>query len=372
MPPRSVSLISIATDGDVVGIGEAYAGYYVPELIPPIVDYYRPLLIGKDPFRIQAIFDELNRKSMRWGRIGLPISVLSGIECALWDLKGKALKVPVYQLLGGPAHDKLRIYASAGSSLWPMEKMVRRIHRFVGKGYTAIKTGTGYFAREPPRTLSALVDCEREKVGIIRKEFGNNIDLMIDHHAGFNRHQWSANTAIQVIQALDEYYLLWFEEPCAPGNVEEYAEVRKAVRTPISGGENATTLQEFRRFFLHQALDIAQPDAAWVGGIGECLKVVKAAEAHGVPVALHSAGSSVSLAANLHVAFACSNCFMLEYSVLDNRLKNALLMEPIEAHNGHISPPQSPGLGVQVTDTLRRKYSFVPGTGVADPKSNYP
>jgi len=368
---RSVSLVEITPEEGLTGLGETYAGFYVPELVPPIVEHYTPLLIGRDPLEIPALMTELNHRSRRWGRHGIPQVVLSGIECALWDLKGKALGQPVYQLLGGLAHPRLRTYHSMGPAYWPIERTLEKVEQALEHGYTAVKFGTGFLDRAPARTVSEFVHQEREKFEALRGRFGDQLDIAIDHHAGFHRRPLTANEATRLVAALDEYDLLWFEEPCDPERPEEYAIVRRAVRTPIAGGENASTVPEFGRFLSQEALDIAQPDACWIGGIGPCRQVLDACRVANIPVAMHVGSVATAMAANLHLALATSGCFIIEYWS-DNPLCRELWVEPPEFKNGCIYPPAAPGLGIQLTPEARKRYAFVPGSGIAHPSSTWP
>jgi L-alanine-DL-glutamate epimerase-like enolase superfamily enzyme len=368
---RSVSLIEITTDEGLTGLGETYAGFYVPELVLPIVEHYAPLLLGQDPLQIPALMTELNHKSRRWGRHGIPQVVLSGIECALWDLKGKALGQPVYELLGGLAHPRLRTYHSMGPAYWPIERTLAEVEAALERGYTAVKFATGFLGRSPARTISEFMHQEGEKLEALRANFGHAIDLAIDHHAGFHRRPLTANEAIRLVAALDEYHLLWFEEPCDPERPEEYAAVCRAVRTPIAGGENASTVPEFGRFLGQQALDIAQPDACWIGGIGPCREVLDACRVANIPVAMHVGSVATALAANLHLALATPGCFVVEYWN-ENPLCRELWIEPPAFKDGYVYPPAAPGLGIQLTTEARIKYAFVPGSGIAHPSSTWP
>jgi L-alanine-DL-glutamate epimerase-like enolase superfamily enzyme len=368
---RSVSLVQITTDDGCTGLGETYGGFYVPELIPPIVEQYAPLLLGQDPVHIPAIMTELVHKSRRWGRHGLPRVVLSGIECALWDLKGKALGRPVYELLGGLAHERLRTYHSMGSAYWPLQRTIDEVAQALEHGYTAVKFATGYLGRVPAATTPEFIHQECHKLEALRAAFGDRIDIAMDHHSGFHRRPLTANEAGRLIAALDQYHLLWFEEPCDPERPEEYAAVRRQVQTPIAGGENASTVPEFQRFLSLEALDVAQPDACWIGGIGPCREILSACAAVDIPVAMHVGSVATAMAPNLHLALATPGCFIIEYWS-GSPLCQELWVEPPTFKDGYIYPPKGPGLGIQLTAELREKYPFVPSSGIADPSSEWP
>jgi L-alanine-DL-glutamate epimerase-like enolase superfamily enzyme len=196
------------------------------------------------------------------------------------------------------------------------------------------------------------------KLEAIRATAGNQVDLCLDHHAANNPNPWSADTAIQVIGALDEYSLLWFEQPCDPRDVDAHARLRAAVRTPIAGAEDVTTLQELSQFLQKNALDVIQPDVAWMG-VGPVMKAFGLAEEHGVRATLHVAGTAATRAANYHVALANQNCFIAEYQVESNPLFDELLVEPFDIRDGYLYPPTAPGFGVQLPEETVRKHPLV-------------
>ena len=146
---RTAALIRVETDEGLDGLGETVMGYFCPEVVPPLVDYYRSLLVDLrlDPLQPERVYDELYQRSLWWGRVGLAVSVLSGVEMALWDLAGKAASKPVHALLGGAAHARLPLYASGGTGTWPVEKTVEQAQLYIGLGFRALKLGTGFTDR---------------------------------------------------------------------------------------------------------------------------------------------------------------------------------------------------------------------------------
>jgi len=358
---RSAALIRVTSDTGIAGLGESYAGLYVPQVVPQIVDLYRPLLIGEDPFAINYLWHKMSLRSMRWGLMGLPIQVMSGVEMALWDLKAKALGLPAYELLGGLAQHRLRLYASAYASVWPPEKTADKVQYYADQGFTAVKLATGFWGRDRSRDtpISQVIEEECLKLDAIRRAVGSQVDIALDHHAANNPNPWAADTAIQIIGVLDQYGLLWFEQPCAPADVDAHARLRVAVRTPIAGGEDATTLQELNEFLQKEALDVIQPDVAWMG-VGQVMRAFGLATAHGVRASLHVAGTAVTRAANYHVALANQNCFIAEYQVEKNPLFDDLLVEPFDIRDGYLYPPTVPGWGVELREETVSRHPFVP------------
>ena len=359
---RTASLITVSTDTGLTGLGESYAGLYVPQVVPHLVELYKSLLVGEDPFAISKLWRKMSERSMRWGLTGLSIQVMSGIDMALWDLKGKAMKVPVYELLGGLGQERLRLYASAYASPWPVKKTAEKVKHYMDRGFTGVKLASGFWGRDRTRDtpVSQVVEEECAKLEAIRQSVGNGVDICLDNHAANNPNAWSGDTAIQVIGALDEFSLLWFEQPCDPRDVDAHAKLRAAVRTPIAGAEDVTTLQELNQFFQKDALDVIQPDVAWMGMI-PVLKAFGLAEEHGVRAALHVCGSTgVAMAANYHIALADHRCFIAERSVEENPLFTEVLVEPFDIRDGYLFPPTAPGLGVQLKEETIRDRAYTP------------
>lgn len=358
---RSAALIQITDDEGETGLGETYAGLYVGQLVPGLVDLYRPLLVGQDASEIGRLVELMRLRSLRWGLRGLPVQVQSGIEMALWDLNAKCLHVPAYQLMGGLAQERLRLYASAYASVWPPEESARKVRHYAEQGFTGVKLATGFWGRDRTREtpMAQLIDEECTKLEEIRREVGSSIDLALDHHGANNPYPWPADAAIQIIGALDRFHLMWFEQPCASDDIKGYAHLKNRVTTPISGAEDATTVHEVQEYLDQDALDIIQPDVAWMGVSG-AQKAFTLAQARGVRTTLHVAGTGVTRAANYHFALSQPGCFIVEYQVEQNPLFDELLVEPLDIRDGHLYPPTAPGFGVQLLPETVARYPFQP------------
>src|ERR671931_2651404 len=205
---RTAALIHVETDDGVTGLGEAIMGYFAADVVPPIVDYWGGLVVdlGLDPRQPEAAFRELYQRSLWWGRVGLGLSVLGGLEMALWDIAGKVAGRPVHELIGGPAHDRLPLYASGGTGTWPVERTVEQAQRYVSLGFRGLKLGTGMDQRpggfttqpSPPpygtwyagSTADRIAD-EKAKFGALRDALGREIELATDSHAVQVREPWS-------------------------------------------------------------------------------------------------------------------------------------------------------------------------------------
>jgi L-alanine-DL-glutamate epimerase-like enolase superfamily enzyme len=365
--PSTFGFVRIKTDSGLTGLGESYVTWYVPEIVPPLVEHFGNVVIGEDPFNINALREKMFVKSLRWGPVGPGISVLGAIEIALWDILGKALEKPVYQLLGGAVHDCLRCYSSMAK---PDQALADKL---LTAGYSAIKVNhTGGMSHFDHISTPTLIARECEKVESMKKILGDEVDLMLDPALTFHRQPWSVDTAVQVIKALDPYYLLWFEQPSQQTHVDDYVRIRQATSTPLAAGESCTTLHEVKPFFEKRAIDICQPDASWCGGIAEAMKIMAAAEAHDMRVVPHSFSGAAGIAANYHVAFANRSCFMAPFHFKENPLASGLIKEAFTFKNGYLTPTGRPGLGVELTDEIIKKYPYVKNSGISHGRSPFP
>jgi L-alanine-DL-glutamate epimerase-like enolase superfamily enzyme len=378
---RTAALVEVHTDAGLTGLGETVMGYFAAEVVPPLVDYYRRLLVDPelrlDPTQPERCFDELYQRSLWWGRTGLALSVLSGIEIALWDLAGKAAGKPVHELLGGAVHERLPLYASGGTGGWPVQKTVDQAKRYVDLGFRGLKIGSGMTDRpgtygttiSPPpyghwiaSQTSQRASDEHDKFRALREAVGPDVELATDSHAVQIRGPWGRRDALAVAQAIEPFNLLFYEEPLRYDDPDGYAELRRQTGVPIAGGECLTGVGEFNDWFARGALDIAQPDATHVGGIGPCLAVGKSAAANHAGLIVHTgAAIGPGLMANLHVAFASPNARFVEYALAPDNVREEMLAEPVRLDQGFVRLPQAPGLGVELRPGFIDKYPFRPG-----------
>ena len=365
---RSAAFIEILTDGSHVGIGESYAGYFCPEAVPAIVDFYRPILVGQSVDDIPALWNRMYHCGNFWCRVGLGTSVLNGIEAALWDLKGKTLDQPVHCLLGGCQHSRLSCYATGGPSNYPQDKLARKIDHYFDLGFRGIKVGAGSHTKEGgfqiDGTPAEAADFEAAKFAFMRQHVGMDSWLMLDAHMGNSPgNTWTRETATAVVRALEPYNLFFLEEPLPYTDPWGYGELCKATTVPIAGGECLTASYEWRVFAGQDSFDIAQPDASFIGGLSEFITVAKMMADRGRKVATHAWGAGGSLMQNVHAGFAAPNTCILEippdYAGLHaDVIDNGLVIE-----NGYVLPPDRPGLGIVLTDEIKRRYPFQPGSG---------
>lgn len=356
---RPASLIVVETADGQYGLGETYAGVFAPEAVRALVDQLGGDLVGKDAFATLALWDRIRLSSYYWGRMGMTQSVLGGIEMALWDLKGKALGVPVYELLGGRQHDSLPVYASGGNPK-PLDDLRAEMRGYREAGFRAVKMRINHLSFE--RIVESVAAC--------RDALGAAVGLAANAAQGLAREPWSPKHAIRVARALEHFDLLWLEEPAEVTNYAGFAEIRRGTSIPIAGGETVTSLVEAELYLRAGALDLFQPDAAVIGGIGIFRQVAQLCERQFLPVAVHAWSSAAGIMGNFHAAFATRNCTILELSGVPNPLRDELLVEPFRLLDGRLPAPTAPGLGIRLADgpdALEQRFPYRPGSAYRVP-----
>jgi len=330
-------LVRIATDDGLIGWGECFAYGATLGVSSVVDDALAPLVVGQDPAQIELLLDRMHRALMIWGRRGLAMMAVSGVELALWDLAGKARGVPVYQLLGGLVQPRLRAYASLLRYDTPAD-VARAVTAALAMGFTAVK----------------LHQTDEASVAAAREAAGPDVDLMLDTNC-----PWSVEGAIRMGRRLERYALRWLEEPVWPP--EDYAglaRVRQAVRIPIACGENDATLFAFREIIAAGAADIVQPSITKVGGVSEMQKIATLAASANVTFVPHSFYFGPGLAATLHVAASTPGVPYVEMP--PGQLAAPLLTAPIRCAGGVVSPPAGPGLGADPDPDVLRRYAYTP------------
>ncbi len=366
---RSAAFIEIETDTGQIGVGETYAGYCFPEIVPPIVDFFKPILVNADTFDIYTLRRRMLDCGVFWGRVGVGPAVISGIEAALWDLKGKLLGLPVYELLGGKCHDRLPAYATGGPSNWPLEQLLAKIDFYLSLGFRAFKVASGYFDAASGEvtvsaraTSSAIAEFEADKAAAMRRHVGPDVRILLDGHMGASHGSatWDVPTAKEVLTAVEPYDIFLFEEPLPYTDPWGYGELARSTTIRVAGGEQLTTFEEFQQFADHNAFDVAQPDAAWLG-VSEFVNVGRLFAHRNRWVASHAWGAGVAVMQNIHAAFATPNTLIVELPPAAGGLHTDLWGDSLQMVDGMILPPTTPGLGVTLTDEVKAKYPFVPG-----------
>ena len=366
---RSAAFIEILTDTKLIGIGETYAGYFCPEVVPSIVEFFKPILIGQTVDDIPELWRRMYHCGNFWCRVGLGTIVLNGIEAALWDLKGKSLGQPVHALLGGAKHNRLPCYATGGPSNYPKDRLAKKIDHYFSLGFRGLKVGAGSYSPQDgwymPKEAKEAADFEAGKFAFMRSHAGADAWLMMDAHMG-NNHvaTWTVEVAIAVAKALEAYKPFFLEEPLHYTDPWGYGELCRATSTPIAGGECLTAAYEWRVFAEQDSFDIGQPDASFTGGLSEFLKVAQMLEQRGNrKVATHAWGAGGSLMQNIHAGFAAANSCILEIPPDYAGLHSDIIDGGFVMKDGYALPPDRPGLGIVLTDEIKQRYPFKAGSG---------
>lgn len=371
-PTNSTAFVRVHTDEGVTGLGETLLGYFAPETVPEIVRFYEPLLVGRDPYDISALWHDMYKSSFFWGRNGAGISTISAIDMALWDLKSKALGLPLWRLIGGLHRGRIQAYASGGSSLWPMDEAVAKMTHYRSLGYTAAKFGVSSTRRraydplwgmQTQQTSSGqLAREEREKLQAFRAALGDDFTLLAQS-SGYV--PYSRADVFQIADVLADFGVLFYEEPLVCENLDDFVTLHARSRLPIAGGEALTGVHEFRRFIESDALDVIQPDLSHCGGITVGLQIAAQARAHHKRIAFHLGGSfGPTYAAALHLSLALPECIILEQVPATESVRKRICEFSTELDDeGYIAAPQTIGLGVSLDDEARAALTFVPGSG---------
>ncbi|MEO5803226.1 MAG: mandelate racemase/muconate lactonizing enzyme family protein [Verrucomicrobiota bacterium] len=364
---RSAAFIEIFTDNGTIGIGETYAGYFCPEVVPSIVEFFKPILIGQTVDDIPELWRRMYHCGNFWCRVGLGTIVLNGIEAALWDLKGKLLGQPVHALLGEAKHERLPCYATGGPSNYPKDRLAKKIDHYFSLGFRGLKVGAGSLSPDGwymPKEAKEAADFEADKFSFMRSYAGADAWLMLDAHMG-NNHiaTWSVDVAIAVARALEPFNPFFLEEPLHYTDPWGYGELCKATTTPIAGGECLTAAYEWRVFVEQDGFDIGQPDASFTGGLSEFLNVANMMEKRGRKIATHAWGAGGSLMQNIHAGFAAANTCILEIPPDYAGLHSDVIDGGFKMKDGYATPPDRPGLGIVLTDEIKSRYPFKPGSG---------
>ncbi|MDP6776132.1 MAG: mandelate racemase/muconate lactonizing enzyme family protein [Candidatus Latescibacteria bacterium] len=350
--------VKVYTDEGLTGVGECiHGGAGVARLVAEMAES----IVGKDPLNVDRLFETMRRVHVFNGAMaGNVVTAMTGIEIALWDLAGKALNVPVYQLLGGKFRDSIRLYCDchAGRDDSP-ESHAQRAREVIAMGFDAIKfdidDASSPHKQDPynwsvsPGELAEMVD----KVAAVREAVGPRVDLAIDMHGRYDTYG-----AIRVAQALEPYDLMWLEEPVPPENVDAMREVKRATRTPICAGENLYLRWGFRDLIEKQAVDVIMPDIPKCCGLSEGRKIATMAEVYYIPLAPHNVCGPLGTIASCHVCATVPNFLVLEWHWVDRPAWHELVCaDPPLIQNGHIRLPDGPGLGVELNEDAAREYA---------------
>jgi galactonate dehydratase len=352
---RKWLFIKLTTDEGIFGLGERVTGG-VTNLAPQIAllnDLCEQFVIGQNPFNVELIWQRMFSTPHDYRHPGMDRTpAMSAIEIALWDIIGKATNQPIYNLLGGRYHEKLRAYAYMPSEgVWERpEKAAEVAHQLVEQGFTACKIDPFQPLFPYPRDIP-LKDLKHAAsiFGHIREAVGDDLEVGIGTHS-----QFSTAGAIRAAKVFEEYYPLWFEEPVPPEMVEEMARVAAQTSIPIAAGERLATKYDFANLLEKQAAGIIQVDVGQCGGILEAKKIAAIAEAHHALIAPHMYVGPIAAAAAVHLDTCSSNFMIQEFNV--GPLHSEMFEQPITVTNGYITPPTGPGLGLVLNEDVVKRH----------------
>ncbi len=337
---RGACLVEIVGEDGNSGWGEAFGP---ARLTAPIVEYYKPLLVGADALATEAIWQTLYNRLRDHGQKGLAIEALSAVDIALWDLKGRHLGLPVHRLLGGPLRDRVQAYATGfyrkrdGN---PFDYLVAEARQRLAAGFRAFKLKLGFD-----------LDGDIQLCETVRRAVGDEPQIMVDAN-----HAYDATAAIRLGRAIEALDIGWFEEPVPPEDLAGYAAVKATLSIPVAGGEAEFTRWGFRPHLTQRLVDILQPDVCAAGGISECKKIADMANAFGVRLNPHVWGTGVALAASLQLIAVLPHNPpglhpiepLLEFDCSEHPIRMAVLRQPIEQREGWVAIPNGPGLGIEI------------------------
>ena len=344
--------VKLYTDDGIDGVGEATLEWKTLTIVAALQELER-VLIGRDPFEADAIVEQFHRDS--YWRTGAAFrTALGGIEAALYDIKGKALGVPVFELLGGKYRDRVRCYANHwffGANT--PDEFAANARKGVAMGYKALKWDP--FADYSLEMTRVQLHRSVEIVAAVREAVGPGIDLMLDVHGRFN-----VPTAIAMCKAMASFDLTWIEEPVPPESIDALADVRAHSPVPIAAGERGFEPKWFLEALEKKAVDILQPDVSHIGGMAETKRVSHLAHWNMIPVAPHNPVGPVMNAMTLHASVAIPNFTVFETVSVDVPWRKELVRETLVFEDGDILAPTAPGLGVELNEEACALYPYQP------------
>ena len=357
--------LKITTDNGVEGIGEVFkVPVRPPTAVSLIEDMGEQFIIGADPFKIERLWRLLFSSGYDQHPDITKMGIISAFEMACWDIIGKELNQPVYNLLGGQFHEKLRSYTyltpvpgtEPRNVFGDPDAAAESAVYCVKQGFTAVKFDPVvgiHTAYEPVEASAEVLDNAEAVVRSVREAIGGKCDLLIGTHGQLNTY-----SAIRLARRIEKYDPLWFEEPVPPNNIDEMARVARATSIPVATGERLSTRYEFAQLLEKRAAAILQMALGRAGGIMEAKSIAKMAEVYYAQIAPHLYCGPVELAANIQIS-TCSGNFLLQETIdMCGGFHAEILKKPIKWENGYIIPPTGPGLGVELNEEVAAKHPY--------------
>ncbi len=360
---RYFIFVKLVADNGIEGVGEVYCDSFGPKAMKAMIeDVFGRYVQGTDPFHIESLWRKVYSSGYSQRPDPSLVGVLSGIEIALWDILGKALEKPIYELIGGKVHERLRsytyIYPEPGedeSIYHNAELSAERAAAYVKQGFTAVKFDpvTPYTAFDPRQPSLEALDRAEKFCRLLREAVGSKADLLFGTHG-----QFTASGAIRLAKRIERYDPLWFEEPTPPEMPEEMALVARGTSIPVATGERLCTKYEFSRVLEHRAASILQMALGRVGGIWEAKKIAALAETHYAQIAPHLYCGPIEAAANIQYAASLPNFLILESIRTFGGFYAELLNKPIRWEGGYVIPSSEPGLGIELNEKVALAHPY--------------
>jgi L-alanine-DL-glutamate epimerase-like enolase superfamily enzyme len=364
MATKPALLVEVETEGGLVGLGEAaHFGGPLASTRAVIEGELRNHVVGEDAREVERLWERMHQRAYKHARGGVVIAAMSGVDMALWDIRGKMAGMPLWRLLGGyrrrvPAYATGGFYAEGKGVL----ELAAEMEEYCRHGFRAVKMKVGRNSDvegSPLRAMAHRGACEVSlaedlaRVRAVRETLGADIRLMVDVNGA-----WDVPTAVKMGRAMEPLDIYWYEEPVCPDDLRGSANVAERVAIPVAGYETCTYGRiGFRDYIQAKAVHFVQPDVAWAGGLTECLKIAHLAQAWNLPLAPHIHGSAVGVAAAVHLLGAVPNASMAEMVFPAHPLMADLVKEPLVVdRTGHIELSERPGLGVELEPRVVAKY----------------
>ncbi len=339
---RPFALVRVETDNGVVGYGEAFANFPPWSIYEKYYTFERgvkPLILGEDPLKIEKVWWKMYTGLYRWGLMwgkGAVMQAISAVDIALWDIKGKVLGEPIYDLLGGLYREEIPLYATGIS----MDDPVGHAKRLVSKGYRALKLRVGFG-----------VERDLELVRRVREKVGRDVWIMVDANMAWDRWQ-----ALRMAKAFEKFDIFWLEEPVRADDYEAMKWLSEKTEIPLAAGENAHDIFDFKALLLEGGIRFFMPDVSKAGGFTGVLRGISLAESLGITCSPHYYGSDLGFAASLHLVASKTICAFIQRDVSPAPLRERVLKTRIRIENGYAHVPRGPGLGVEIDEDVIEEH----------------
>jgi L-rhamnonate dehydratase len=343
--PRYTALIRVDTDAGVSGFADVDSNPWIvkavvdsPAYIPGFSASLKDAVVGEDPFNLEYLWDKMYQHSWYHGRRGVALHAISGIDIALWDIVGKALGRPIYELLGGRRREKIEAYASTLFRAKP-DHMHEAVRSYLEQGFRAIKFGWGSFGQDPSHDVTLLAAA--------RDAAGDDVELMVDGHIRGN-----FKRVLRTVRAIEALRPRWVEEPISADEVDAIGRLSDLVETDIASGEQLSSIEEFEELMTEGRVDIVQPDLSRCGGFTAIRRIAALARQRRAEVVPHAWVSDILTAASLHVNAWLPSSLFVEFNVTRSPIVRSILREPLQLVDGYLRVPEGPGLGIEIEESV--------------------